>query len=82
MSLNTPILHTCALDSIIIGQHCSTSVPSWTGPTAIGVAEPSFGVVMSSFNALRSKMDGTTEWHLSKITYLPTQYQRVGRLSM
>ena len=24
---------------------------------------------MSSFNALRSKMDGTTAWHLSKITY-------------
>ena len=58
-------------DSIIIGtlpgETCSLSGPSWTpGSSAIQLSSPSFGVMMSSFNQDRSKIDGTGQWHLSK----------------
>ena len=61
-------------DSIIVGtlpeDTCSDSQPSWTpGSSSIKLIEPSFGIMMSSFNQLRSKMDGTGQWHLSKIEY-------------
>jgi hypothetical protein len=61
-------------DSIIIGtlpgETCSDSQPSWTpGSSSIQLTEPSFGVMMSSFNQARSKLDGTAQWHLSKTKF-------------
>ena len=47
------------------GEQCSSSAPSYA-VVHIGPNEPKLGIMMSSFNQKRSKMDGTGVWHLSK----------------
>lgn len=70
------VLHITALlcdflDSILIAslpdQSCSTELPDWAPQqSSIDALHIGAGVMMSSFNGRRSKMDGTAAWHLSK----------------
>lgn len=48
---------------------CQTSPPSHAIPgVSLAASHLSFGIMMSSFNKKRSKMDGTGSWHLSKFS--------------
>ena len=47
------------------GEQCFSSAPSYA-VVFIGPDEPKLGIMMTSFNQKRSKMDGTGVWHLSK----------------
>jgi len=57
--------------SLIIGnlpeESCGTHTPSIIVPSSsFNIRSHKLGVMMSSFNQRRSKMDGTGAWHLSK----------------
>lgn len=59
------------MNSLIVGfipqVKCATSKPSSAVPgVSQSVDAVSAGIMMSSFNKKRSKMDGTAKWHLSK----------------
>ena len=47
------------------GEQCFSSALSYA-VVFIGPDEPKLGIMMTSFNQKRSKMDGTGVWHLSK----------------
>ena len=61
-----------SLDSLIVGslpdESCETSAPSYRpgGGVSFALNDHKLGIMMSSFNQRRSKMDGTGAWHLSK----------------
>lgn len=49
------------------GEMCEWRRPSIVAPSSsLSVHSHKLGVMMSSFNQRRSKMDGTGQWHLSK----------------
>lgn len=48
-------------------ETCQTGSPSFVIPGVSFLSvDPKLGLMMSSFNKKRSKMDGTGKWHLSK----------------
>ena len=58
-------------DSLIVGslpgESCETSSPAYLpGGVSFSRNDHKLGIMMSSFNQRRSKMDGTGAWHLSK----------------
>ena len=61
-----------SLDSLLVGslpgEVCVTSAPNFRvrGGVSFSVLDHKLGVMMSSFNVKRSKMDGTGAWHLSE----------------
>ena len=61
-----------SLDSLLVGslpgEACVTSAPDFRvrGGVSFSVQDHKLGVMMSSFNVKRSKMDGTGAWHLSE----------------
>ena len=79
-----PVAHRLGRKSITInntllvgflpGETCQTSKPSFAVPgVSFSKSDPVVGVMMSSFNKKRSKMDGTGKWHLSEIINAHTQ---------
>lgn len=49
------------------GESCDARRPSIVVPSSsFSIQSHKLGVMMSSFNQRRSKMDGTGKWHLSK----------------
>lgn len=61
-------------DSLIVGfipkVKCASSKPSFAVPgVSLNLNTVSVGIMMSSFNKKRSKMDGTGMWHLSKLYF-------------
>ena len=66
--MTTPI---SSPDSLIVGslpgESCQTSSPAYLpGGVSFSRNDHKLGIMMSSFNQRRSKMDGTGAWHLSK----------------
>ena len=64
-------------DSLIVGslpgEGCVSSAPDFhvRGGVSFSLADHQLGIMMSSFNQKRSKMDGTGAWHLSKLNVIP-----------
>ena len=59
-------------NSLIVGylpeENCATSIPSsWIPSVSFTKKDIATGIMMSSFNKRRSKMDGTGKWHLSEL---------------
>ena len=50
------------------GETCVTIAPDYRvrGGVSFAAVDHKIGIMMSSFNQRRSKMDGTGAWHLSK----------------
>lgn len=59
-------------DSLIVGslpgESCVVTAPEFHvgGGVSFAVNDHRLGIMMSSFNQKRSKMDGTGAWHLSE----------------
>ena len=70
------IIKICFIDSLLVGslpsEPCLTRAPSFRvrGGVSFDVSDHKLGIMMSSFNQKRSKMDGTGAWHLSKLAQL------------
>ena len=59
-------------NSLIVGfipeMPCQSSKPFNSIPgVSLSKGDPSIGIMMSSFNNKKSKMDGTAKWHLSEL---------------
>ena len=60
------------VNSLLVGfipqASCESSKPANAiSGVSLANGDPSVGIMMSSFNKKRSKMDGTGKWHLSKL---------------
>ena len=72
--LNSPFsaIFTLPADSLIVGslpgEDCDIAAPEFRvrGGVSFAATDHKLGIMMSSFNQRRSKMDGTGAWHLSK----------------
>lgn len=51
---------------LVEGEKCISSTPAHSPSVSLPAREKKLGIMMSSFNKKRSKMDGTGKWHLSK----------------
>ena len=66
------------VDSLIVGslpgESCDTTAPEFRVMRGVSFTanDHKLGIMMSSFNQRRSKMDGTGAWHLSKCGYSST----------
>ena len=50
---------------LVEGEECISSAPAHSPSASLPARHHKLGIMMSSFNKKRSKMDGTGKWHLS-----------------
>ena len=62
----TIALQNSLIVGFLYGQQCLLSRPSYGTISSSKLSENKVGIMMSSFNMKRSKMDGTSSWSLSK----------------
>lgn len=64
----TIAIHNSVMVGFLHNQQCMLTRPSYVTTASSKLPENKVGIMMSSFNMQRSKMDGTSPWHLSKFS--------------